>query len=167
MRKIISYFLVLTSTVLMLACASKANNYSDNDSWTSMGKAITLGYDGPIREIKDVGIITKDRILSINAINGTPIEKFKSLEKRSILGSASHQQIHLPPGEYTLSVGFSYDAAGTRVYSKSDINVSVKLVAGQIIHLQHAEQRRTWSVEQFNGSAALKEIERDFSELRK
>lgn len=148
-------FLIAT---LLFGCTTYT--YTDAPAFGVLhSKYVQIGYEGELRAIEDIGIITTDGIIKINSINNKPINTLKTF-KKSGLYAMGRYQLHLLPGVYVFSLSFNSGDA----WSTSDVVKSITITNGQVLHLSWIDTgRNRWSVKVSDGSAALATIRTDFN----
>jgi hypothetical protein len=166
MKKNISIFLL--GIFLLGGCAT----HSYTDGPPSIGaiysKYAQIGYEGDLRPIGDIGIVTTDGIVKVRQLNGRPMESFR-LFKAASLFPGGRYQLHLLPGAYELALAFRFDnGSGSISWSTSDLTKSIIVTKGQVLHLSWIGRgRSSWGVQEFDGSSALATITDDFEKLTK
>lgn len=164
MKKHIQISSALLIATLLFGCYTPTYTYTDARSSVLDSRYVQIGYEGELRAIEDVGIVTTDGIVNIKSINNKPIDTFKIFKKSGLGSSIGRYQLHLLPGTYVFSLGFYSGNA----WSTSDIVKSVTVTNGQVLHLSWIDSgRSSWSVKEHEGSAALASIRSDFKELTK
>lgn len=162
--------LALTAAIIaatLPGCAS--HNYTDAPPTLGVmySKYVFLGYDGEQRPIEDVGIVTTDGFLLIQTVDGQSLHDFK-VYKSNGLYSKGRFQLHLLPGEHTLTMAFRGKQIGNYVYSsKSNVTKTINIDKGQVIHLQVTQSGNKWGAFESDGSSALASITQDFKDLTK
>lgn len=150
---------------LMTGCAS--HNYTDAPSRMGFlySKYAYLGYDGDVRPIEDVGIVTTDGLIRIQSVDGQPMSHYREF-KASGFYSGGRYQLHLLPGTHLLKMGFHKDLGdGNISWSTSSITKTVSIEKGQIVHLELSEGVRTWKAVESDGGSAREMVLADFKEL--
>ena len=164
MKKYVQVSFTLLLVTLLFGCATYT--YTDAPSVGSLhSKYIQIGYEGELKALEDVGIVTTDGIVHINSISidNKKIDPLKSFHKDGFY-SMGRYQLHLNPGTYILSLSFS----STDGYSTTDVMKLITIKNGQVIHLSWLNNGRSkWSVKESDGIAALATIREDFIELTK
>ena len=153
------------ATGLATACAS--HNYTDAPSRMGFlySKYAYLGYDGDVRSVDEVGIMTTDGLIQIQAVDGQPMTHFRGFKATGIY-SGGRYQLHLLPGAHVLTMGFHKDLGDGNVsWSTSSISKTVSVDKGQIVHLSLSEGGRTWKAIESDGGSARKVVLADFKEL--
>jgi len=155
-------------TLLSLAgCAS--NNYTDAPPSLGMmySKYAYIGYDGELKPIEEVGVVTTDGLVKIREVDGYSIDAMQEY-KTSGLYSGGRVQLHLLSGVHTLILGYHDDRGGGSVsWSTSNITKTITIAKGQVIHLRGGINGRTWSVAEVDGGSAISTIASDFKDLTK
>ena len=156
---------VLVTQTLLFGCAS----YNYTDAPPAMGsmysKYAYIGYDGELKPIEDVGVVTTDGLIKIKTVDGQQAPDFKVF-KTSGLYSGGRYQLHLLPGVHTLLLGFHDDrGGGSKSWSTSDLMKAVSINKGQVIHLSLSAGGKTWTAKESDGSSALATITSDFKDL--
>lgn len=151
---------------LLSSCAS----YTYTDAPPTLGglysKYLVIGYDGDIKPIEEVGIVTTDGLIQVRNIDGQPEGAYRKLKSGGFY-SGGRYQLHLLPGTHVLKVGFHDDrGGGTRSWSTSDVTTTVDVAVGSVVHLSKWEQGYKWGAAASDGSAALPVIAEDFDALR-
>lgn len=173
MKKTIIASLILA--VAALAGCSAVNkitqqkhDYTDASSGPSglSRKCVVLGYDGPVRALSEVSVITTDGTLSINSIDGQSTSKFREWKNKSLSVNGRYQ-LHLPPGEHVLRMGFDDGRSRVRKWSVADQTLTINVKAGQVLHLARWDQDSKWGINQYEGASAMSEIKSDFNGFRK
>lgn len=157
--------IVLAISVMLFGCASF--NYTDAPSTMGVmySKYAYLGYEGGMRAIDEVGIVTTDGLIQIGSLDGQPMSHFRGF-KDSGLYSGGRYQLHLLPGTHTITMGFHDDRGnGNASWSTSSITKILSIGKGQVIHLSLAQGGRTWTAKESDGSSAFPVIAKDFKEL--
>ena len=157
---------LLIATGLATACAS--HNYTDAPSRMGFlySRYAYLGYDGDIRPVDEVGIVTTDGLIQIQSVDGQPMRHYRGF-KTSGFYSGGRYQLHLLPGTHLLTMGFHKDLGDGNVsWSTSSITKAVSIEKGQIVHLALSEGGRTWKAIESDGGSAREVILADFKELR-
>jgi hypothetical protein len=155
--------LAAAATLALGACAS--TQYGDGISLPGLeSKYAKIGYEGPLRDVGTVGIVTTDGIVRVSSVNGKPTGEMPGFANKAWAGSIRYQ-LHLPPGTHRLSMSFYLNNGQRTAWSTSDVEQVITLAPGQIVHLTWLEQRRGWSVMQGDGSAARNAIHADFAKL--
>lgn len=163
--KIKTVSLALFVSLLLSGCAS--NSYTDAPPTLGLlySKYAYIGYEGELKPIKEVGIVTTDGIIKVLSINNTPISSFKSFITSGFY-SGGRYQLHLLPGTYELGLAFHFDkGTGYRAWSTSEIKKPITIVEGQVLHLSWIDDGNKWSVQESDGSKAITTIHNDFIEL--
>lgn len=128
-------------------------------------KYVQIGYEGALKPVDDVGIITTDGILHINVVNGKRMSEFRLFEAKGIY-SGGRYQLHLPSGTYAIEMSFHFDdGSGRRAWSTSNILRVFTVAKGQVLHLSWVDKGRAWDVKESDGASALPRIREDFDEL--
>lgn len=156
---------VLASALFMWGCAS----YNYTDAPSVMGglysRYVYIGYDGDLRDIADVGLVTTDGLIKLTTLDGKPVPSLRKYNSRGFY-SGGRVQLHLLPGTYVLTMGFHDDRGnGTRSWSTSDVKKVISIAKGQVIHLYLSQDGRTWRAIEVDGSSALADITRDFKAM--
>jgi hypothetical protein len=167
-----SIALLISTAASLAGCATlnkmiePKHNYTDGSSGISglSHKYVVLGYDGPVRPWSEVAVITTDGTLNINAIDGRPAASLR-LWKNKGLSANGRYQLHLPPGEHVLRMGFSDSRTRVRSWSLSDQTFTIKVTAGQVLHVAKWEQGTKWGINQYDGASVMSEIKSDFNAL--
>lgn len=165
MLKVKTVLAVFACTALLTGCGSL--NYTDAPPTLGVlySKYAVLGYAEPQQKIEDVGIVTTDGLIQIQSVDGRPISTLKRY-KVSGLYSGGRFQLHLLPGEHTLTMSFRDDRGnGTISWSTADLTKVITINKGQVIHLWLSRDGRTWDAKQADGAGALDVIVSDFNEL--
>lgn len=162
MKKIILYFVAVLS---LAGCAT----YSYTDAPPTLGvmysKYVQIGYEGNLKQIDDVGIITTDGVVKVQSINGKPMTNFRLFKTRGVY-SGGRYQLHLFPGDYEIGMSFHFDkGAGYRAWSTSNLSRTVTVTKGQVLHLSWIDQGIVWDVRVSDGISALSAVKGDFNEL--
>lgn len=167
---------LLVSTIALLAGCSTIermvelkHNYTDGSSGPSgmSRKAVMLGYDGPVRPWSEIAVVTTDGTLNVEAIDRTPASSFRLWENKT-LAKSGRFQLHLPPGDHILTMSFADNRSSlVRSWSRSNQDVVIKLVPGQVLHLEKHVNGNTWGVSQYDGSSATAIIKIDFYNLQR
>jgi hypothetical protein len=128
---------------LLTACAIPSTKYTDAPYVGGMySKTVALGYEGTIRPLSEVGILTQDAILQIEKIT------------------------HLPPGLYQIEFCFYYSNNQATAWCTTTLTRPVVVEAGKVQHFEYSRRDgQTWSINTHNGSQDLPEIEADFKLL--
>lgn len=163
--KLITAALIAVS--LLSGCAS--NSYTDAPPTLGVmySKYAYLGYSGDPQPIENVGIVTTDGLIKIKQIDGDAIEQFQ-VYKTSGLYSGGRFQLHLLPGNHTLTMGFHDDrGSGTIAWSTMDVTKTFTIEKGQILHISVVNQGRHWDANVTEGAKDRAAIESDFASLSK
>ena len=152
------------STILICACSSF--NYTDAPSRLGgfYSQYVMIGYEGDIKPIEDVGIITTDGFIKVHMIDGV------NVKDNRIFNSIGHNtlgryQLHLNPGKHTLSLNFSMMTPSSHSWSTTPATKSIDIKKGQVIHLSLIFNKETWNAKESDGAAALPVISEDFKKL--
>lgn len=151
---------VLILISLLSACAS--HNYTDAPP--TMGflcsKYAYIAYDGDLKPSSDIGVITTDGRVSIERVNGDLVASNWRCYKQKGFYSGGRYQLRLAQGEYVLTLSFHQDLGdGNIYYSRRNLDKSISIAAGQIIHLEG------WPARELDGSAARGVIDKEYEEL--
>lgn len=157
--------LLAVCQALLVGCAS----YNYTDAPPTLGVMYSryahIGYDGAIRPIDDIGLVSTDGLIRIHSLDGKPMNDYR-IFKTSGFYSGGRYQLHLLPGAHILTMGFHDDRGGGSIsWSTSDITRIINIRKGQVIHFALSQDGRTWTAKEFDGSSALPIIKDDFNEL--
>lgn len=169
-----SIALLILVAVSLAGCATldkmiqPKHNYTDGSSGPSglSHKYVVLGYDGPVRPWSDVAVITTDGTLNIYAIDGREVSSLREWKNQSLSANGRYQ-LHLPPGEHILRIGFSDVRTRVRSWSTGTQTFTINVTAGQVLHLAKWLQEPKWGINQYDGASAMSEIKKDFNALQK
>jgi hypothetical protein len=163
-----SVFLVVT-LLLFYGCASKPPAPDRLSDLPLLGKlysnSVAIGYDGEIKAMNDVAILTRENGLYIVSINEN-----KDFEKRQFgtrgLFPTGANQLHIEPGNYTIEFRFSKDSGNTHRRSKTTVKKDFELYKGQKIFLMlKFPSKGLWSVGQRDlTSDEFALMEKDFNQ---
>lgn len=160
-------WLPLLACVLALsACGSL--DYTDAPPTLGVlySKYAYTAYQGDIRPMSEVGIVTTDGLVQIETIDGKPLSAFRSFKTRGLYPGGRFQ-LHLLPGSHRLSLSFHDDRGnGTVSWSISNLDKTIDVKPGEILHLSLLSSRSTWNVRMTDGSAARQVIASDFAALQ-
>jgi hypothetical protein len=152
---------------LLIGCAS----YNYTDAPPSLGmmysKYAYIGYEGELRPIEDVGIITTDGLVKVKSVDGYSVDSL-NVFKTSGLYSGGRVQLHLLSGVHTLILGYHDDRGGGSIsWSTSNITKKITIAKGQVIHLVGGSTGNNWTATERDGSSAIGVITSDFKDLTK
>lgn len=157
----------LLATLALLGCAS--NNYTDAPPSLGMmySKYAYIGYEGELKPIEEVGIVTTDGLVKIRGVDGVSVDSLKEY-KTSGLYSGGRVQLHLLSGTHTLILGYHDDRGGGSIsWSTSNVTKTITIAKGQVIHLMAASTGNKWTAIEHDGSSAIGAISSDFKDLTK
>lgn len=108
---------------------------------------VTLGYEGEVKPIKDVAILSREDGLYIVSINGTKDFPKRRFGQRGYMYSSGANQLHLLPGAYKIEFCFSRTSANSHSSCVSSITKEYNLERGQKFFLKtEFPTSRTWDV---------------------
>jgi hypothetical protein len=133
------------------------------------------GYDGPVRDISEVGVIFVDvSPVYIVSING---RSFKDLRYESYPNSkwAGMEQIHFLPGVYDLELCFSYKTSYTSSsgryaedthYCKDTLHRLISIEKGKIYTFKFDEGGNRWRADVVEANDLREKVLKDLSKIK-
>lgn len=167
--------LALAFAGLLSGCVSPVL-YGDESGFMGMDyaakKTVSLGYEGNLRPLEEVGVLALDnrlRVRTIRTSDGSlvPITS-RTIGGLGIINTPNDIQIHLLPGAYQLTVCFFIDMGNQgSMFCNSPLDVSVIVEAGLMVQLSWIpEGKGAWSVRQQPVNDEIRGcITRDFSKV--
>lgn len=178
--------------LLIGGCASDDYTDGSHPFGGLNSKYVYLGYEGPIKAAKEVGIITTSTFTRVRKIDGINLENFRAFKSKG-LNPQGRFQLHLEPGVHVIKFYFLNETTRPPSFSLEDIPIFIEIKAGQVIHcdvefgkqtspppslrdsekpsflsmLGNKTRYMTWWIKQTDGSKAFATIEHDFRSLAK
>lgn len=158
---------LLLALLFLIGCAN--NNYTDAPPSLGMmySKYAYIGYDGELKPIEEVGIVTTDGLVKIRGVDGVSVDSLNKY-KTSGLYSGGRVQLHLLSGTHTLILGYHDDRGGGNIsWSTSNVTKTITIAKGQVIHLMAGNSGNKWTAIERDGRSAIGAISSDFKDLTK
>lgn len=157
---------LLACVLALTACGSLDYTDAPPTLGVMYSKYAYTGYSGDLKPMADVGVVTTDGLIQVQTVDGKPLSAYRSFKTRGLY-SGGRFQLHLLPGSHRLSLSFHDDrGSGTVSWSLSNIDKTIEVKAGEIIHLSLVTGGNTWNVRISDGSAARQVIASDFAALQ-
>jgi hypothetical protein len=159
---------ISTSLIVLFGITGCVSN-SYTDAPPSLGGMYSIyayiGYEGELKPIEEVGIVTTDGLVKIRSVDGISIDTLKKY-KKSGLYSGGRVQLHLLSGAHTLILGYHDDRGGGNIsWSTSNTTKTISINKGHVIHLMAGSSGMKWKVIERDGSSAKDAIINDYKDL--
>jgi hypothetical protein len=143
--------LLIIASITLTACSTQPKQLARLNDMPFVGKlysnTINLGYEGEVKPIKDVAVLTREDGLYILSINGTKDFHNRKFGQSGYMYPTGANQLHLLPGLYKIEFCFSTTSGNFSASCLSPIIKEFNLIKEQRLFLTiEYPTSRTWNV---------------------
>jgi hypothetical protein len=124
-------------------------------------------YDGPVRDISEVGVIFEDvSPVYFMSINGRSLKDL-DYERYPNTMWAGQNQVHFLPGLYDFELCFSYRYGQDTYYCKDTLHKVINIEKGKIYAFKFSEKNRySWNVDVVEANELREKVLKDWNKIK-